>query len=198
MQALVYVEGGSPATWSQYQDFMVQNVETIARSIFASTMGSFGDQSWAIIGGGTPDNERLAGPLPVVGYWYLVTLRGDGTTGPSGVVRITAQRLDGTGGLVQASAGKEEFSAGSIASSTQFGCTDAPWADGIRIAEMRGYTSYRSDGQIEADLTNADPTGSAFWFRVTDDGAGNPLVTDISGNSLVPTVVGGTLAAGPG
>lgn len=194
VQALCYIEAGRTP---EDRVFMLQFPAGRQAGLFCSNLGPnnnlvTGDSQVGSTGGDIGAN-------PPNGVWCLLTFSADGTTGTSGLYRGTIQSLDGTtvpfsgGGRtkgVEASLQANRFDLNGAAA--EFG-----WAGGIRFAEIRGYNAQRSDVQRQSDLTNLDPTGAVFWWRISNDGGGGVAVTDLTGNGRVPDLIIGSLATGP-
>lgn len=191
VQALVYLEG---ARLPGERIFMVQFPASRQAGLFASQFDDFpltvGDSQVGSIGGELTSD-------PATGKWYLMTFSADGSTAGVGLWKGSIQAVDGSLGYTTCSKvkGVENSLTGNRIDLNGGGVDDG-WTNGIRYAEVRAYASQRSDAQRQADLTNTDPTGALFWWRFTDNG-GAVAVEDRTGNGVLPTIVGATVATGP-
>lgn len=201
IQALVYIEG---APTSEDRVFMVQFPASRQCGLFAANTAPHdlrtGDSQVGSIGGQMVAPEDGSAANPPAGVWCFLTFSCDGTTGTSGLMQASVESLDETtrtyaqGGRTK---GVEDSLQGNRVD-LNGGGRDFGWANGIRYAEVRAYNGQRSQVQRQADKFNtSDTTGALFWWRFSDAGDGSLSVGDLTGNDLIPTIVGGTLEAAP-
>lgn len=196
IEALVYIETGSRDDFAG----ILSNRMASGRQATVATNNAFG--SWPIC---VSNNQGGAGatvafsPDASSGTWYLMTLAGDSGEGLAGTFRATYQEVAESSTLVTVSTHKGEFFSTPVSNGIAIASTPDlfGWPSGIRFQWVRAYASYRSTTEIEADLMNDDPTGAVFWWEFSESG-GSPTATDLTGNGILPTIVGGTIVDGPG
>lgn len=194
VQALVYIDG---AYTIEDRVFMLQynagrQAGLFVSNLYPAVLLATGDSQVGSSGG------SIDGGQSATGKWCLLTFSGDGTVAPTGLWNGSIESLDGS--ISYTSGGRTkgvESSLDCFRVDLNGGAVENGWLNGIRYAEVRGYNAQRTAMQRQADLTNTDPTGAAFWWRFSDNGVGGVAVTDLTGNGIVPFISGGTLEAGP-
>ena len=194
VQALVYIDG---AYTIEDRVFMLQynagrQAGLFVSNLYPAVLLATGDSQVGSSGGSIDAGQSA------IGKWCLLTFSGDGTVAPTGLWNGSIESLDGSIGYTSGGRTKGvESSLECFRVDLNGGGVENGWLNGIRFAEVRGYNAQRTAMQRQADLTNTDPTGAAFWWRFSDDGGGGVAVTDLTGNGIVPFIAGGTLEAGP-
>lgn len=201
VQAYVSILG---ARGPEERVFMVQFPAGRQSGLFAAHDSPFdlvtGDSQVGSVGG-------EIGSSPSGSRWTFLTYAADSDPAPTGLWDGSLESLDGTqpytsGGRakgVEDSLTGERLDLNGGGANEPGGPDGHGFAEGIRIAELRFYNGPpRSELQRRADAMNvADFSEAEAWFRFSDDGDGNVIATDMTGNGYVIEMVGATLANGP-
>jgi hypothetical protein len=143
---------------------------------------------------GTANGDLPANPTDDV--WYLVSLSAD-SVADTGLFRATMQALAGG---AQHAVTRDKGLDGNL---SHVGCevngggSANAGLNNMKFQYVRLFNTERTLSQIDDDRNGVNVSESVFWWVFEDNGAGGVTVRDASGNGRVPTLVGGTLVAGP-
>ncbi len=196
VEMLVYFEEGTPLSWNNGDFFMgafyPSRLHTASlNNATPRQMGIRNNES------GNPNNFNIEPQK-----WYLAAFSSDGGDGMAGQLRLTMQEWqpEDEPALLSSTQHKGEFfSANAAMEALVFGGGSGRtpgWNRGLRFQHIRCYNHVRNDTQLRADRKNTDPTGAMWWWEITEDN-GSLVITDISGNNVLPTQ-SGTITVGEG
>lgn len=129
------------------------------------------------------------------GEWFFITLSADSNV-DGGLFRGTIQDL--IGGAIASQTRAKGFTG--LLNHVGFEVNGGGIANegmAISVQYVRAFNSQRTTEQLQADRTGVNASECLFWWVFEDNGSGGVTVRDASGNSRVPTLVGGTLTTGP-
>lgn len=137
------------------------------------------------------------GHNPPQGEWYHITISADSDVN-AGVFRATLQALaDAATQYSQTRAKGFTGTLNHVGFEINGGGATNAGQTSISFQYVRAYATERSLATIAAQRGAPDLTDALFCWVFEDNGSGGVAVRDATGNNRVPTLVGGTLVAGP-
>lgn len=196
VQALIYIDGDRD-TWATFR-VVFAHVFSNSRIFSLGTNHISANPQFRIHNNQFVNETFIsADDAPLPRKWYLMTLTSDSGLSGAGTFHGYIQGLAEEDAQYHNEQNKGENFSNATWTDLYMNGDGFP-APGIRYQWVRGYSHERTPAQIAEDRYNTDPTGANFWWEFQNDGAGNVMVVDLTGNNVPVSINGGVLGEGPG